>query len=88
MQNTNGSFFNNLKIFYEGAEFGHLFALSYRVKQLNKTGDTTMAMEKKSLKKTATPTKGKSTKSKIDTSKPAASKVVAASNPGHFINVK
>ncbi len=41
-----------------------------------------MAMEKKSLvsKKTATPT-GKSTKSKIDTSKPAASKVVAASQP-------
>jgi hypothetical protein len=38
-----------------------------------------MAMEKKSLvsKKTATPA-GKSTKSKIDTSKPAASKVVAA----------
>jgi hypothetical protein len=36
-----------------------------------------MAMEKKSLvSKTATPTKGKSTKSKIDTSKPAASKVV------------
>jgi hypothetical protein len=41
-----------------------------------------MAMEKKSLvsKKTATPT-GKSTKSKIDTSKPVASKVVAA-RPG------
>jgi hypothetical protein len=38
-----------------------------------------MAMEKKSLvSKTATPAKGKSTKSKIDTSKPAASKVVAA----------
>jgi hypothetical protein len=39
-----------------------------------------MAMEKKSLvsKKTATPTKGKSTKSKIDTSKPAASKLIAA----------
>ncbi len=39
-----------------------------------------MAMEKKSLvsKKAATPTKSKSTKSKIDTSKPAASKVVAA----------
>jgi hypothetical protein len=37
-----------------------------------------MAMEKKSLvsKKTATPTKG--TKSKVDTSKPASSKVVSA----------
>ena len=45
-----------------------------------------MAMEKKSLvsKKTATPA-GKSTKSKIDTSKPAASKVVAAKiNPIGF----
>jgi hypothetical protein len=42
-----------------------------------------MAIEKKSLnsKKTATPTKGKSSKSKIDTSKPAASKVVAAMKP-------
>ena len=40
-----------------------------------------MAMEKKSLvsKKTAPATKSNSTKSKIDTSKPAASKVVAAS---------
>jgi hypothetical protein len=39
-----------------------------------------MAMEKKSLvgKKTATSTKKKGTKSKVDTSKPAASKVVAA----------
>ena len=39
-----------------------------------------MAMEKKSLvsKKTATPSKGKSVKSKIDTNKPAASKVVSA----------
>ena len=38
-----------------------------------------MAMEKKSLtgKKTATVTKGKSTKGKVDTKKPAASKVVA-----------
>jgi hypothetical protein len=38
-----------------------------------------MAMEKKSLtgKKTATATKGKSTKGKVDTKKPAASKVVA-----------
>jgi hypothetical protein len=38
-----------------------------------------MAMEKKSLvsKKTSTPTKTKSAKSKIDTKKPAASKVVA-----------
>jgi hypothetical protein len=45
-----------------------------------KTGDTTMAMEKKSLvsKKTAPVSKSNSTKSKIDTSKPAASKVVAA----------
>ena len=40
-----------------------------------------MAMEKKSLvsKKASTATKGKTTKSKVDTSKPAASKVVAAS---------
>jgi hypothetical protein len=39
-----------------------------------------MAMEKKSLtsKKTATPTKSKGAKSKVDTGKPAASKVVAA----------
>ena len=46
-----------------------------------------MAMEKKSLvsKKTATPTKGKTTKSKVDTSKPAASKVVAASGPKHGV---
>jgi hypothetical protein len=45
-----------------------------------------MAMEKKSLvsKKTAPVSKGNSTKSKIDTSKPAASKVVAArGGPGH-----
>ena len=44
-----------------------------------------MAMEKKSLvsKKTASPTKNKGTKSKVDTSKPAASKVVAASGPKH-----
>jgi hypothetical protein len=42
-----------------------------------------MAMEKKSLvsKKASTPTKSKSVKSKVDTSKPAASKVVAA-RPG------
>ena len=49
-----------------------------------------MAMEKKSLvsKKTATPA-GKSTKSKIDTSKPAASKVVAAKpNPLGFTGSK
>jgi hypothetical protein len=73
-------FFNDLKIFDKPAEFGHLVALRCYVKQLNKTGDTTMAMEKKSLvgKKTAAPTKGKSTKSKVDTNKPAASKVVAA----------
>ena len=65
-------------------EFGHLLAPRYCVKQLNKTGDTTMAMEKKSLvSKTAAPTKGKSTKSKIDTSKPAASKVVAAKGGSH-----
>lgn len=38
-----------------------------------------MAMEKKSLSKKAAPaTQGKSAKSKVDTSKPAASKVVAA----------
>ena len=39
-----------------------------------------MAMEKKSLvgKKTAPVSKSNSTKSKVDTSKPAASKVVAA----------
>ncbi len=39
-----------------------------------------MAMEKKSLvsKKPAPATKSNSTKSKVDTSKPAASKVVAA----------
>jgi hypothetical protein len=39
-----------------------------------------MAMEKKSLtgKNTATATKGKSIKGKVDTKKPAASKVVAA----------
>jgi hypothetical protein len=39
-----------------------------------------MAMEKKSLvsKKTATPSKGKSVKSKVETSKPAAGKVVTA----------
>jgi hypothetical protein len=45
-----------------------------------------MAMGKKSLnsKKTATPAKGKSTKSKVDTSKPAASKLVAAArSPVH-----
>jgi hypothetical protein len=47
-----------------------------------------MAMEKKSLvsKKTAPASKSKSTKSKVDTGKPAASKVVAASGyggPGH-----
>lgn len=42
-----------------------------------------MAMEKKSLvNKKATP-KGKSTKSKVDTSKPAPSKVVAAKG-GHI----
>jgi len=41
-----------------------------------------MAMEKKSLasKKTAPATKGNTAKSKLDTSKPAASKVVAARN--------
>jgi hypothetical protein len=53
-------------------------------KQSNKPGDTTlMAIEKKSLvsKKTATPSK--STKSKVDTGKPAASKVIAA-KPGPY----
>jgi hypothetical protein len=41
-----------------------------------------MAMEKKSLvsKKNAPATKSNSSKSKVDTSKPAASKVVAASS--------
>ncbi len=44
-----------------------------------------MAMEKKSLvsKKTVTPTKSKSAKSKVDTGKPAASKVVAAMKIGN-----
>ena len=44
-----------------------------------------MAMEKKSLvgKKTAPSTKSKSAKSKVDTSKPASSKIVAASGPKH-----
>jgi hypothetical protein len=67
----------------EDAEFGHLLALRECVKQLNKTGDITMAMEKKSLatKKTSTPTKSKFAKSKVDTSKPEASKVVAAKRP-------
>ena len=37
-----------------------------------------MAMEKKSIKKAAPTTKSSSTKSKVDTSKPSASKVVAA----------
>lgn len=39
-----------------------------------------MAMEKKSLvsKKTVAPTKSKSVKSKVDTSKPAPTKVVSA----------
>jgi hypothetical protein len=38
-----------------------------------------MAMEKKSLKKKPAPTtKNKTAKAKVDTSKPAASKVVAA----------
>jgi hypothetical protein len=47
-----------------------------------------MAMEKKSLvsKKTATPSK--STKSKVDTKKPAASKVVAAGTPPPFHPIK
>jgi hypothetical protein len=47
-----------------------------------------MAMEKKSLisKKATTPTKSKSTKSKVDTAKPAASKVVAAKGmPGRYV---
>jgi hypothetical protein len=44
-----------------------------------------MAMEKKSLvgKKTAPATKSKSTKSKLDTSKPAASKLIAARGKGN-----
>jgi hypothetical protein len=46
-----------------------------------------MAIEKKSLvsKKSSTAAKGKTTKSKVDTSKPAASKVVAASGPKHGV---
>jgi hypothetical protein len=66
-------------LFGSRAEFGHQVALRYCVKQLDKRGDTTMATEKKSLvsKKTAPATKGKSSK-KVDTSKPAASKVVSA----------
>jgi hypothetical protein len=42
-------------------------------------------MEKKSLvsKKASTPAKGKTTKSKVDTSKPKSSKVVAAKAPFH-----
>jgi hypothetical protein len=64
------------------AEFGHPLALGSCVKQSKseKTGETTMAMEKKSLvsKKTVAPTKSKSVKSKVDTSKPAPTKVVSA----------
>jgi hypothetical protein len=57
-----------------------LLALRESVKQLNKNWRLRMAMEKKSLisKKATTPSKSKSTKSKVDTAKPAASKVVAA----------
>jgi hypothetical protein len=52
--------------------------------QIKKTGETRMAMEKKSLvsKKTAAPTKSKSVKSEVDTRKPAATKVVSASSIG------
>jgi hypothetical protein len=61
-------------------EFGQLLALRYCVKQLNKTGETIMALEKKSLvsKKASAPTKSKAVKSKVDTKKPMASKVVSA----------
>jgi hypothetical protein len=70
----------------DDAEFGHPLALGYCIKQFNQNLEKQqMAMEKKSLvnKKTAPATKSNSTKSKVDTSKPAASKVVAArSGPG------
>jgi hypothetical protein len=65
----------------DDAEFGHPLALGYCIKQFNQNLEKRqMAMEKKSLvnKKTAPATKNNSTKSKVDTSKPAASKVVAA----------
>ena len=42
-----------------------------------------MAMEKKSIKKAAPTTNSRSTKSKVDTSKPVASKVVAARKIGN-----
>jgi hypothetical protein len=45
-----------------------------------------MAMEKKSLvsKKASTPNKSKSVKSKVDTTKPKASKVVSAFRAPHL----
>jgi hypothetical protein len=63
-----------------GRQFGQRFALGYCVKKLNKiTGETTMATEKKSLaSKKATPTTKSKSKAKVETTKPAASKVVAA----------
>ncbi len=42
-----------------------------------------MAMEKKSLNKKVAPTTKSAAKSKVDTSKPAASKVVAARGKGN-----
>jgi hypothetical protein len=65
----------------DDAEFGHPLALGYCIKHFNQSLEKQqMAMEKKSLvnKKTAPATKSNSTRSKVDTSKPAASKVVAA----------
>jgi hypothetical protein len=72
-------FFNSYSPLPDLAEFGRSLAPGDGVKQLNKHGETTMAMEKKSLvsKKPATPAKNKS-KKPVDTSKPATSKVVAA----------
>jgi hypothetical protein len=64
----------------EWIEFGAPLAVGEDVRQLNKIGETKMAMEKKLLasKKTAPATKSNTAKSKVDTSKPSAGKVVAA----------
>jgi hypothetical protein len=68
-------------------KFGTSLATVNRVgQQKNKSnfGETTMAMEKKSLvSKAASTPKSKTTKSKFDTSKPAASKVIAAKKQGN-----
>jgi hypothetical protein len=75
-------FLTTCQLLRERTEFGYRLAQRECVKQLNTTGETKMAMEKKSLasKKTAPATKSKTTKSKVDTSKPSAAKVVAARN--------